>query len=247
MSRPYSEFAAIYDMFMNGAPHDAWLNVITRRWPDLESLDVVDIGCGTGQLTLELAARCRRVYGVDRSDEMLAQAAHAAMDANVAVQWLCQDIREIKLPGRVHLAVACCDVLNYVPSQEDLRVCLQGVANQLHPGGWFCFDVFGPARIRALKEGVWHDIRDDAAVLFETDVDEDSGRIRYDVHMFVSEDGSLYRRYEEHHVQQYYTLDVLLQVLDSTGFKAEIEGDFGRETVDGADRICVVAQKVSGS
>ncbi len=97
VSRPYSEFAAIYDMFMNGAPHDAWLNFITHRWPDLESLDVVSIGCGTGQLTLELAARCRRVYGVDRSEEMLVQAARAAMDANMAVQWLCQDIREIKL------------------------------------------------------------------------------------------------------------------------------------------------------
>ncbi len=232
---------------MNGAPHDAWLNWIKRRWSDLASFDVVDIGCGTGQLTLQLATRCRRVYGVDRSEEMLAQAAHAAMEANVAVQWLCQDIREFALPGRVHLAVACCDVLNYVLSLEELRVCFQGVARQLHPGGWFCFDLLGPARINALKEGVWHDIRDNAAVLFETDVDEHSGRIQYDVHMFVSEDGYTYHRYEEHHVQQYYTLDVLLYVLDSAGFKAEIEGDFGSEIVERADRICVVAQKVTGT
>jgi SAM-dependent methyltransferase len=229
---------------MNGAPHEDWLNFITRRWPDLDLLDVVDIGCGTGQLTVELAARCRRVYGVDRSEEMLAQAAHAAIGANVSVQWLCQDIRALALPGRVHLAVACCDVLNYLSSPADLKACFDGVARQLHPGGWFCFDVLGPARIHALKGGLWHDIREDAAVLFETDVEEGTGRIRYDVHMFVLEDGDTYRRYEEHHVQQYYTLDVLRQALESAGFRAEIEGDFGREKAERADRICVVAEKV---
>ncbi len=50
---------------------------------------VVDLGCGTGQLTLPIAARVRAVLGVDPEPDMLARARRAAADQNVTnVTWL---------------------------------------------------------------------------------------------------------------------------------------------------------------
>jgi SAM-dependent methyltransferase len=50
---------------------------------------VVDVGCGTGQLTLPVAARVRAVAGVDPEPDMLARARRAARDQGIAnVSWL---------------------------------------------------------------------------------------------------------------------------------------------------------------
>ncbi len=241
---PYEHLSGIYDAFMNDAPHRDWLNWLAQSGPDLSFLDVADLGCGTGTLTVELAAQSRLAFGIDVSEHMLAQAAERALQSGARVQWMCQDIRTFRLPQPVDFAIASCDVVNYLLSEEEVRQFFASVFAALRSDGWFCFDALGPSRISTLKDGVWHDLRSDAAVLFETDVDSLSGRISYDVHMFLSEDGEVYRRYEEHHEQQYYPVERLVEDLQETGFTVQyVLGDFGARDAATADRICLVARK----
>jgi ubiquinone/menaquinone biosynthesis C-methylase UbiE len=71
------DFGALACDYDRLRPADAgWRQVLDAIWEegDLLGRRVLDVGCGTGMVVAELAARGARVWGVDPSEEMLAQA-----------------------------------------------------------------------------------------------------------------------------------------------------------------------------
>lgn len=94
---------------------------------------VVDLGCGSGELTADLARRWPRaaVTGIDSSPEMLARAPRDA-----GVRFAPGRAEDFDATG-VDVLVANA-VLQWVPTHRDL---LQRWAGQLPPGGWLAFQV----------------------------------------------------------------------------------------------------------
>jgi SAM-dependent methyltransferase len=70
---------------------------------------ILDVGCGTGRHSIELAKRGYAVTGIDLSSEMLARAADAAKAAGVNVDWIHADATRFTLPGRYDCAVCLCE------------------------------------------------------------------------------------------------------------------------------------------
>jgi SAM-dependent methyltransferase len=70
---------------------------------------VLDVGCGTGRHSIELAKRGYAVTGLDLSSEMLAIAAHAAKVAGVHVQWVRSNAARFSFPARYDAAVCLCE------------------------------------------------------------------------------------------------------------------------------------------
>lgn len=74
----------------------AWARALGHLLPPL---DVADIGCGDGYLTLEMARWARTVYGIDRSDEVLERARALAARRQVGnVEWRKGDLARLPLP-----------------------------------------------------------------------------------------------------------------------------------------------------
>jgi len=67
---------------------------------------ILDIGCGTGRHSVELAKRGYSVTGVDLSSGMLAEAKEAAGKAGVEVEWIHADATQFK-PERLYDAAIC--------------------------------------------------------------------------------------------------------------------------------------------
>jgi SAM-dependent methyltransferase len=69
---------------------------------------ILDIGAGTGRVTLELAATGRRVVALDRDPVLLAALAQRAGQLDVEVETVCADARTFTLPDdeRVALCIA---------------------------------------------------------------------------------------------------------------------------------------------
>jgi SAM-dependent methyltransferase len=67
---------------------------------------ILDIGCGTGRHSVELAKRGHLVTGVDLSSNMLAEARKTASKAGVEVEWIHADATQFK-SDRLHNAAIC--------------------------------------------------------------------------------------------------------------------------------------------
>ena len=70
--RSYAEFASVYDELMTEIPYDTYVELIDLAANGIAGKKILDIGCGTGLLSVKLAKHGRRVTGVDISSDMLA-------------------------------------------------------------------------------------------------------------------------------------------------------------------------------
>jgi len=94
----YTGFAQVYDLFMDNVPYDEWCAYIceTLKKHGIADGPVLDLGCGTGELTRRLAACGYDMTGVDVSVDMLQKAMEkqtdslsAAGDADTRTGWMC--------------------------------------------------------------------------------------------------------------------------------------------------------------
>ena len=69
----YTDFATVYDLFMEEVPYDQWLSFLEEIWrkEGLEPQVIADLGCGTGNLLVPLTKKGYRTMGVDLSFDML--------------------------------------------------------------------------------------------------------------------------------------------------------------------------------
>jgi trans-aconitate 2-methyltransferase len=100
---------------------------------------VVDLGCGPGHLTADLARRWpgSRVHGVDNSAEMIEAARHEEKPPRLTFERA--DLRDWRPAGPVDVIVSNA-VLQWVPGHLDL---LPGWVDWLNPGGWLAFQLPG--------------------------------------------------------------------------------------------------------
>ncbi|MGJ5079305.1 class I SAM-dependent methyltransferase [Bradyrhizobium sp. HKCCYLS3013] len=104
---------------------------------------VLDVACGTGEISVRLAQRGARVTGLDASAAMLAR----ARQRSGSVQWLLGDMRTIQQPECYDLAVCGLNSLQHLETDVDLVQALTRIRDHLAPGGWFAFDVFNPSDV----------------------------------------------------------------------------------------------------
>lgn len=130
------EIADLYHRYRHGY-RPAVLDAITGIFGLTNDDLAVDVGCGTGQLTLPMAARVRAVIGVDPERDMLQRARDAARDAGVAnVTWMLG--ADIDLPAiRALLGDGSVGVVTVGQALHwmDHRTLFANVAPLLRPGG----------------------------------------------------------------------------------------------------------------
>lgn len=120
---------------------------------------ILELGCGTGRITLPLARAGLEVVGVDSSEEMLERALDKLSTQSDDVKRLVDlgygDIRSLRLEGarkrknaetrRFRLIISPFNVLQHLYTLDDIERCLEVVRRHLMPrAGRFVFDVLMP-------------------------------------------------------------------------------------------------------
>ena len=106
---------------------------------------ILDLGCGTGALTAEIAGSGAELLGVDRSEEMISQARRKFP----ALQFEALDARELRFDAEFD-AVFSNAVLHWIPEAQQV---IAGVARALKPGGRFVAEFGGKGNIQRLVDG----------------------------------------------------------------------------------------------
>lgn len=162
----YGVLARHYDRLMAGVPYRRWVNFIAAHARRLGSPRIVDLGCGTGTVAVQLAKRGYQVAGVDASSEMLALAAQRARREKVAVAWYQQGFRQFSLPA--DLVLCTCDGFNHILRPAALVAVLARIRRLLSPGGELVFDVNTPLKYRrVLGDNSFHFQYPDLSVVWD--------------------------------------------------------------------------------
>jgi SAM-dependent methyltransferase len=105
---------------------------------------VLDLGCGSGRLSLALAAAGCAVTGVDASAPMLARARAAAEARGLRIEWLESRWQDLRLPRRFALALLPYNGLQHLLRDEDLIALSRSLHACLLPGARWALDLHVP-------------------------------------------------------------------------------------------------------
>jgi SAM-dependent methyltransferase len=142
-SREHYADAALYDYEYRRRRADVtfYRELARRRGADR----ILELGAGSGRVTVPLARDGRHVVALDQSAAMLARLGDriARLPAPVAARItpVAGDLRTFSVGGRFPLAIAAFNVLEHLYTRGEVTACLQQVAAHLGPGGAFAFDV----------------------------------------------------------------------------------------------------------
>lgn len=208
---------------------------------------VLDLGCGTGTLTELLYEKGYDMIGVDNSPSMLEIAMEKRAESGSQILYLLQDMRELELYSTVGTVVSVCDSVNYILEEDELLEVFKLVNNYLYPGGLFIFDFNTDYKYReVIGDTTIAENREDCSFIWENYYDEESHLNEYDVTIFVQEEGDVFRRFTENHVQRGYTVEQMTELVTRAGMElvevldADSQGAVGAES----ERVYIVAREV---
>ncbi len=243
----YTDFADVYDIFMDNTPYEDWCEqvvAILKQHGIKEDL-VLDLGCGTGTLTELLARKGYDMIGVDMSEEMLSRAMEKREVSGLSILYLLQDMREFELYGTVKAIISVCDSLNYLLEEEDVIETFRLVNNYLDPKGIFVFDFNTVHKYRdVIGDTTIAENREECSFIWENYYHEEERINEYEITFFVKE-GEYYRRFEETHYQRGYTAEDMRRYLQMAGltFVSMQDVDTLAEVTENTERIRIIAQE----
>jgi SAM-dependent methyltransferase len=170
---------------------------------------LLDLCCGTGQLSKHFLAGGYRIVGIDLSEHMLHQARenNAMAVADGRARFIQADAADFALEQPVSFTVSTYDALNHLPDMAALTNCFSNVYRDLCSGGLFVFDL--NTRLGLMR---WNhlDIREDENFFLVNRGEYDGGARAFSrITGFMRQENGLYARfYEEVYNTAFFVADV---------------------------------------
>ena len=221
----YLAIARVYDKLNKEIDYSKWADFFERcfeKYCKEKPAIVLDLACGTGRMTCEMAKRGYDMIGVDGSIDMLSEA--YSKDTS-GILYLCQDMRELELYGTVGATVCCLDSLNYLVNDGELERVLSLVHNYSDPDALFIFDVnseFKFENVYADNAYILEDENDDGGAIFcgwQNSYDRESRVCSFYLSVFEEGENGEYYRADEEQRERCYTVDEIKNTLAKSGFE----------------------------
>lgn len=221
--RQFTSVAPLYDLLMTGVPYEDWVAYLrqlldTRR---ARPTRVLDLACGTGNVSCLLVKEGYEVTGVDIAADMIAEAKRKAREEALTVDYYVQDAAVMDLGDRrFDLCVSLFDSLNYITDPARLQMAFHRVAHHLEPDSLFIFDLntefalknkfFDQDNLAYSEERLQYD--------WDSTYEEKTRICRVDMRFWYREEDGSRRAFDEVHLQFAYRNSEIVAMLEAAGF-----------------------------
>lgn len=244
----YGIFAKYYDTLMSDVDYSARARYICQIFKKhgLPGNSILDLACGTGNISFELAKSGFDVIGVDSSEDMLSIAAQKAGTCCQNPVFICQDMRSLDLYGTVAGAVCTLDGINHLTTPESVKKAFASVSLFLEKDGLFVFDLNTPYKIaNILGDNAFVYDYDDIYCVWQNSFNKKTKRCRFNLTFFERVKDRYIRSDESFSERAHSTAEIkswlegaemsLEAVYDDLGFDEEREN---------SERLVYVARKI---
>lgn len=219
----YTGYATVYDISMEHIPYDKWADYVDNilKQHGINKGLILELGCGTGNMTRKMAAKGYDMIGIDYSEEMLSVARQKSEASDDGILYLCQDMREFELYGTVVAIICVCDSMNYMINEDDLSKVFHLVSNYLDPSGLFIFDMDTEYLYReVLGDTTTYMSHESGDFIWENIFHPEEMINEVNLSLYHKEaDSHLYSKHQETHVRKAYNLDTIRKLLDEADMK----------------------------
>ena len=262
----YSGFAYAYDFLMKDVDYDLWADNIDKIYKELniKPKNILELGCGTGNITTRLYRKGYNMIGSDLSEDMLMIAQEKAYEANLMINFILQDMRDINYRQKVDSVISICDGLNYITSDDDLLKVFKSVHNVLEEDGIFLFDISSYYKLKhILGTNTFAESHDGASYIWENYFDASRDILDFDLTVFIKSDTQLdedydeidddqedevilYERYFEQHRQKAHKKEKLKEIMSDYFEIIELrDGDTFSDITEKSQRALFICKKKS--
>lgn len=243
----YNAFAEVYDRLQDAdyAKFADYYEYIFEKYGIKPEL-VLDLACGTGNITVPMSQRGYDMIGVDLSVEMLNIAREKAQAAGQNILFLNQDMTEFELYGTVDAILCALDGVNYLTADGETDELFRLAENYLNPGGLMIFDINTEYKLReVLGSNTFVNEEQGIYYVWRNDFSEETRICSFELNFFRETEDGTYERFDEYQEERAYSADELIQSANAAGLVAE--GVFSPFTFENAkekeERIFIVLSK----
>ena len=246
----YSVFARYYDELtanINYKKRAEYFHEIIKKFKTTRDNILLDLACGTGSISEEMARLGYDVIGVDNSEEMLGIAIDKKFDSCLPIQYLCQDMRNLDMFGTIDVTICALDSINHLDNIDDVKKVFEKVSLFAEPDGLFIFDVNTLYKHRKiLANNTFTYETDRVYCVWENSLNEKNDEVRMNLEFFELSENGLYERSSDCFSEKAYSIQQIDALLTETGF--EILSRYGDDTfsppTDTSQRIVYAARKI---
>lgn len=220
--KAYSVLAKYYDTLMQDFDYQTYLQFLTKT---LKGKNGVDLCCGSGKITTELAKLGYNMIGVDTSSEMLTVATQNSKKAGQNVLYVCEDVKTFEVDRKKDFFICVCDGFNYI-NFKNLKAIFATIFNNLLAEGSFIFDISTFNKLtEVLGNNVFFEDYDNFTYLWTNKLStEGDYKVKMDL-IFFEKEGELFKKLEESHTQYCHKTCDILKLLQEIGFNVEVFGE----------------------
>lgn len=245
----YDIFSQFYDSLTDNVDYKKraeFFRTLLMRYGVKDGATILDMGCGTGRFTCELAKMGYDMIGTDISPDMLCEARNNMYDSDVEMLLLCQSMEELDLFGTVDCAVSTLDSINHLDSADSVKKAFYNAGLFMNPDGMFIFDINTVYKHReVLSNNTFVYDTDDVFCVWQNTLNDDNS---VDIALdFFEPDGDAYYRSSEEFTERAYEIEDIKIWLKEAEFEVlDIFDDITLEPVKDTTQRAVIAARYTG-
>ena len=217
----YDIFSGFYDRLTDNVEYEKRADYFCRLLSmcDINAGILLDLGCGTGSMSVKMADKGFDVIGVDISIGMLGVAQQKMYESGKQILFLNQPMQDIDLYGTVDCAICVLDGINHLNDSDEVRQTFEKVSLFMNKGGAFAFDVNTIYKHKnVLADNAFIYDFDDLYCAWQNSYNEEDNSVDITLDFFEEEEGVYYRSGESFS-EQAYELGEISAWLEDAGFE----------------------------